>query len=200
IPASPRTTSTALVPARARSSSRSTAARSPRRSSSPVPGSPLDTPMVDGPAAPLASLADLRSVGHRRPDDRHGLLATQRRTPGVAPRVTPRVRPGCFPGTRRADQRDRGCIGAYQTPPQRKDTTMGKTTDIREAVEAELEFDPLVHPSDITVKNITGQVALNGTVPSYPQYLEAAAAAQRVAGVTDVHNHLEVLLPDVDYR
>ena len=77
---------------------------------------------------------------------------------------------------------------------------MGKTTDIREAVEAELEFDPLVDPSDITVKNISGQVALNGTVPSYPQYLEAAAAAQRVAGVTDVHNHLEVLLPDVDYR
>ena len=63
---------------------------------------------------------------------------------------------------------------------------MGKTTDIREAVEAELEFDPLVDPSDITVKNMTGQVALNGTVPSYPQYLEAAAAAQRVAGVTDV--------------
>ena len=77
---------------------------------------------------------------------------------------------------------------------------MGKTTDIREAVEAELEFDPLVDPSDITVKNITGQVALNGIVPNYPQYLEAAAAAQRVAGVTDVHNHLEVLLPDVDYR
>src|SRR6185503_16212460 len=78
--------------------------------------------------------------------------------------------------------------------------TMGKTTDIREAVEAEREFDPLVDPSDITVKNISGQVALNGTVPSYPQYLEAAAAAQRVAGVTDVHNHLEVLLPEVDYR
>ena len=36
---------------------------------------------------------------------------------------------------------------------------MGKTTDIREAVEAELEFDPLVDPSDITVKNINGQVA-----------------------------------------
>ena len=36
---------------------------------------------------------------------------------------------------------------------------MGKTTDIREAVEAELEFDPLVDPSDITVKNINGQVS-----------------------------------------
>ena len=77
---------------------------------------------------------------------------------------------------------------------------MGKTKDIREAVEAELDFDPLVDPSDITVKNINGQVVLNGTVPSYPQYLQAAAAAQRVAGVTEVHNHLEVLLPDSDYR
>ena len=36
---------------------------------------------------------------------------------------------------------------------------MAKTTDIREAVEAELEFDPLVDPSNITVNNITGQVA-----------------------------------------
>jgi len=60
---------------------------------------------------------------------------------------------------------------------------MGKTKDIREAVEAELDFDPLVDAADITVKNASGQVALNGTVPSYPQYLEAAAAAQRVAGV-----------------
>jgi osmotically-inducible protein OsmY len=77
---------------------------------------------------------------------------------------------------------------------------MGKAKDVREAVEAELDFDPLVDPSDITVKNINGQVALNGTVPNYPQYLEAAAAAQRVAGVTDVHNHLEVLLSDSDYR
>jgi len=77
---------------------------------------------------------------------------------------------------------------------------MGKTKDIREAVEAEIDFDPLVDAADITVKNMNGQVALNGTVPSYPQYLEAAAAAQRVAGVTDVHNHLEVVLPDSDYR
>jgi len=43
-------------------------------------------------------------------------------------------------------------------------------------------------------------VALNGTVPSYPQYLEAAAAAQRVDGVKNVHNHLEVVLPLGDYR
>jgi osmotically-inducible protein OsmY len=77
---------------------------------------------------------------------------------------------------------------------------VGKTKDIREAVEAELRFDPLVDPADIAVRNINGDVALNGTVPSYPQYLEAAAAAQRVGGVKNVHNHLEVVLPPGDYR
>ena len=77
---------------------------------------------------------------------------------------------------------------------------MATTKDIREAVEAELRFDPLVDQTDIVVRNINGDVALNGTVPSYPQYLEATAAAQRVAGVKNVHNHLEVFLPDGDYR
>ena len=77
---------------------------------------------------------------------------------------------------------------------------MGKNKDIREAVEAELTFDPLVDATGITVMNLNGDVALNGTVPSYPQYLEAAAAAQRVDGVKNVHNHVEVVLPLGDYR
>ena len=77
---------------------------------------------------------------------------------------------------------------------------MGKNKDIREAVEAELDFDPLVDAADVTVRNMNGDVALNGTVPSYPQYLEAAAAAQRVDGVKNVHNHLEVVLPLGDDR
>ena len=77
---------------------------------------------------------------------------------------------------------------------------MGTTKDIREAVNAELKFDPLVDDADIHVVNVNGDVALNGTVPSYPQYLEAAAAAQRVGGVKNVHNHLEVVLPDADVR
>ena len=77
---------------------------------------------------------------------------------------------------------------------------MSSTKDIREAVEDELNFDPLVDALNISVKNLNGDVALNGTVTSYPQYLEAAAAAQRVAGVKHVHNHLAVVLPDVDYR
>jgi osmotically-inducible protein OsmY len=77
---------------------------------------------------------------------------------------------------------------------------MGTTKDIREAVDAELEFDPLVDDADVHVVNVNGDVALNGTVPSYPQYLEAAAAAQRVGGVKNVQNHLEVMLPDTDFR
>jgi len=77
---------------------------------------------------------------------------------------------------------------------------MGTTRNVRDAVESELSFDPLVDATEISVQNINGNVALNGAVPSYPQYLEAAAAAQRVSGVTEVHNHLEVVLPPGDYR
>ncbi len=77
---------------------------------------------------------------------------------------------------------------------------MGKTRDIRAVVEAELTVDPRVDATDIEAKNLRGEVALHGTVPSYPQLLAAAAAARRVAGVTAVHNHLEVVLPPGDYR
>jgi osmotically-inducible protein OsmY len=77
---------------------------------------------------------------------------------------------------------------------------MSQTKDIRDAVEHELNYDPLVDDSQISVKSINGDVALNGAVPSYPQYLEAAAAARRVAGVKKLQNHLEVVLPPEDYR
>ena len=77
---------------------------------------------------------------------------------------------------------------------------MGTTKDIREAVSAELKFDPLVDDADIHVVNLNGDVALNGTVPNYPQYLEAAAATQRVSGVKHVDNHLQVVLSDADFR
>jgi osmotically-inducible protein OsmY len=77
---------------------------------------------------------------------------------------------------------------------------MGKTKDVRAAVEKELGFDPLVDSAHIAVRNIGADVTLTGTVPSYPQYLKAAAAARRVAGVSHVHNNLEVVLPESDYR
>jgi osmotically-inducible protein OsmY len=74
--------------------------------------------------------------------------------------------------------------------------------DIRAAVEDQLTFDPDVDAaqSDITVKTVNGEVTLGGTVPSYPQYLAAGAAARRVAGVRSLHNQLEVVLPSGDYR
>ncbi len=75
-----------------------------------------------------------------------------------------------------------------------------RTKDIRERVQRELDFDPLIDATDITVKNMNGDVALSGTVPSYPQRQEAAAAAKRVQGVSRVHNHLMVLLPPASYR
>jgi osmotically-inducible protein OsmY len=77
---------------------------------------------------------------------------------------------------------------------------MGKTKDVRAAVEAELGFDPLVDSGDIKVMNVAGDVTLAGTVPSYPQYLEAAAAARRVDGVSGVHNNLMVVIPGNVYR
>jgi osmotically-inducible protein OsmY len=77
---------------------------------------------------------------------------------------------------------------------------VGKTTDVRAAVEKELKFDSMVDSRNIKVVNLNGDVTLGGTVPSYPQYMEAAAGARRVAGVTGVHNQLEVALPEKDYR
>jgi poly(3-hydroxyalkanoate) synthetase len=46
--------------------------------------------------------------------------------------------------------------------------------------------DPLVDCAHIAVRNVGGDVTLTGTVPSYPQYLQAAAAARRVCGVTHI--------------
>jgi osmotically-inducible protein OsmY len=77
---------------------------------------------------------------------------------------------------------------------------VGKTRDVRTAVEKELGFDPRVDSSDIKIMNMGGNVNLTGTVPSFPQYLQAAAAARRVSGVTSVDNNLAVVLPDSDYR
>ncbi len=77
---------------------------------------------------------------------------------------------------------------------------MREARDIREAVEEELCRDRLLDAGAISVINIGGNVALNGKVPSYPQYLQAAEAARRVAGATSVRNHLQVVLPPEDYR
>ena len=77
---------------------------------------------------------------------------------------------------------------------------MGKTKDVRAAVDKELGFDPRVDPSDIKVMTLGGNVNLTGTVPSFPQYLAAEAAAWRVAGVSTVDNNLQVVLPESSWR
>jgi osmotically-inducible protein OsmY len=77
---------------------------------------------------------------------------------------------------------------------------MNETNDIRAAVTDDLTFDPDVDASGITVENRDRDVVLSGHVPSYPQYIEAATVARRVAGVENVHNHLEVALPPGDRR
>ena len=72
--------------------------------------------------------------------------------------------------------------------------------DILAAIIDDLAFDPDVDASGITVEDREGDVLLRGSVPSYPQYVEAAAVASRVAGVKGVHNHLQVALPPGDHR
>ncbi len=61
---------------------------------------------------------------------------------------------------------------------------MPKTKDIRDSVNAELGFDPLVDDSSITVKHIDGDIALTGTVPpgrdQRAQPPEGRAAGQRL--------------------
>ena len=71
--------------------------------------------------------------------------------------------------------------------------------DIRAAVQEELVTDPRIDADDIEVEIFNGEVSLNGTVPSQAQCSEATVAAQRVAGVTVVHNLLAVALPSDDY-
>ena len=77
---------------------------------------------------------------------------------------------------------------------------MGKSNDIRAAVIDDLTFDPDVDASDIGVEEVDGVVVLTGNVPSYPQYVQAAAVAARAAGVRCVRNHLQVALPPGDHR
>lgn len=72
--------------------------------------------------------------------------------------------------------------------------------DIHADVEAELNWEPNVDPSDIALKVKDGVVTLAGFVPSYSQKYDAERAAKRVAGVKAVANDLEVRLPHGDER
>jgi osmotically-inducible protein OsmY len=73
-------------------------------------------------------------------------------------------------------------------------------TTTREAVVAELEWDPQVDPSRIGVSARDGAVVLSGHVPSYSDRWAAVRAAQRVYGVTVVADEIAVRLPHVSTR
>ena len=77
---------------------------------------------------------------------------------------------------------------------------MGDIEDAGDALADELTFDPDVDASGITVRTVNGEIIVTGTVPSYPQYQAATAAAQRIAEARNVRNDLEVRLPPDDVR
>src|SRR5689334_9450948 len=77
---------------------------------------------------------------------------------------------------------------------------MGRSNDIRAAGIDDLTFDPDVDASDIRVEETDGDVVFTGGVPSYPQYVPAAAVAVRDVGVSCVRSHLLVALPPGDHR
>ena len=72
--------------------------------------------------------------------------------------------------------------------------------DLQRDVAAELFWDPKVDNEEIAVSADNGTVTLHGTVGSFRQKREAGKAAERVYGVTGVHNELQVRLLDRDKR
>jgi osmotically-inducible protein OsmY len=71
---------------------------------------------------------------------------------------------------------------------------------LRDAVIAELEWDPKIDATHIGVSAHSGGVALDGYVTSYAQKYAAVRAAERVYGVSAVADELEVELPAAGKR
>jgi osmotically-inducible protein OsmY len=71
---------------------------------------------------------------------------------------------------------------------------------IQREVLDELRWDPRVDESEVGVQVKGGTVSLTGRIGSYAKKLAAAEAAHRVAGVLDVANDLEVVVPGMDGR
>src|SRR4030095_14812350 len=68
--------------------------------------------------------------------------------------------------------------------------------ELQEWVHEELFWDPKVDSTAIAVSASDGEVTLRGTVGSFRQKREAQKAAERVYGVTSVHNKIEVRILD----
>ena len=68
--------------------------------------------------------------------------------------------------------------------------------ELQDWVREELCWDPKVDSAAIAVSASDGEVTLRGTVGSFRQKREAQRAAERVYGVTSVHNELDVRILD----
>jgi osmotically-inducible protein OsmY len=68
--------------------------------------------------------------------------------------------------------------------------------ELQDWVRDELFWDPKVDSAAIAVSASHGEVTLRGTVGSFRQKREAQKAAERVYGVTSVHNELDVRILD----
>lgn len=64
--------------------------------------------------------------------------------------------------------------------------------EITSSINATLDHDPTVNPSQVSVNVINGTAYLNGSVPTYYQIQQAANDAWSVAGVVNVVNNLNV--------
>lgn len=64
----------------------------------------------------------------------------------------------------------------------------------------ELDFDPALSSSLITINVNHGAVTLSGSVPTYWQRMRAEDDARRVYGVRSVSNYLDVAIPSLHFR
>lgn len=77
---------------------------------------------------------------------------------------------------------------------------MKTDAQLKNEVMDELQWDPTVTSSDITVATKDGVVTLSGTIPFYAEKLAAERATQRVDGVKAIVEELEVSLTGVHKR
>jgi osmotically-inducible protein OsmY len=68
--------------------------------------------------------------------------------------------------------------------------------ELQDWVRDELFWDPKVDSAAVAVSASDGEVTLRGTLGSFRQKREAQKAAERVYGVTSVHNKIEVRILD----
>lgn len=90
---------------------------------------------------------------------------------------------------------DVGTIFAHSSPEMEMPVTHREDLKIRNAVLNELKWDPRVEEYDLSAEVSDGVVTLTGTVSSWGKRMVTAEAAQRVKGVRDVINDIDVEVP-----